>query len=214
MHAIFESVKLAMNRPISDRIAIPQKSNERSEFGIVGTDSNSGHAPSNSLHSAAALDTELCDMIRSKKKIAEGVVVGATRLDQWNMFSQNTLVRFAGLLRSSLEFNSSLTVVPWKLIGDQSVINEVLSLDASESRFDPSLISRLLCELPTWKKQTSLILLDLGRINSDVARSVAPWCDVTLVLSHSSVSLRPQDSKALRQWRNSGLTLNAAIHVA
>jgi|JI9StandDraft_1071089.scaffolds.fasta_scaffold00029_64 hypothetical protein len=203
-----------MNRPISDRIAIPHSSNnERSEFGIVGADATSAGLPSNSQASTSTLDTELCEMVRSKKKIGEGVVVGAMRLDHWNTFAQNTLVRFASLLRSSLECTSTLTVAPWKLTGDQSIINEVLSLDASEARFDPSLISKLLCELPNWKKQTSLILLDLGRINSDVARSVAPWCDVTLVLSHSSVSLRPQDSKALRQWRNCGLTLNAAVHV-
>jgi hypothetical protein len=202
-----------MTTSISDRIANVQGSlNHRSELGRSDFDdalnSPSSHGPIDSR-----LDTALCQLLYTHRKIGEATVVGTTRLDAWTQQSQATFLRFGEMLTLSLELPKSLTIVPWKIIGKVSDTS-VLSLDAQEFRLDPTLISRLLRELPIWKKQSPLILVELGRINSDLARSLTSWCDVTVVLSHGALPSRAHHLRAIRAWRQTGHPLNAAVHVA
>lgn len=202
-----------MTNSISDRIATVQGSqSRRSEFDTAPHDLTSNTA-SPRTGTASCLDLDLCQLILAQRRFGEGLVIGSTRLAPWNEQTQATFLKFGEMLSSSLGTQKSLTIIPWKVLGENSDTS-ILSLGTQESRFEPTLISRLLRELPIWKKQSSLVLVELGRLNSDLARSISSWCNVTVLLSHGALPEQTQDLRAIRTWCEAGHPMNAAVHVA
>jgi hypothetical protein len=202
-----------MAASISDRInRVHGSINQRSESlqgGESGlqSDGAAGQAGGPQLHD------ELIRLLRDYRKLGESMVVGSTRFGLWNEDSQKSFFKVAERIKSSPEYSAALAISPWKLAG-QSTPTDFLSLDAPEFRLDPTLVSRLLRELPVWKKHRPLILIDLGQINSIVSQALAPWCDATIVLSQGTLSTRNQEVRAIRAWLKAGFHLNAAVHVA
>jgi hypothetical protein len=141
------------------------------------------------------------------------MVIGLTRLNLWNKESQKSFFQFVASIKSSPEFSVALAITPWKTI-EPATPPDFLSLDAQESGLDATLVSRLLRELPIWKKHSPLVLIDLGQINSAVSQSLAPWCDATFVLSQGTLSSGNRDSRSIRAWLKAGFHLHGAIHVA
>jgi len=202
-----------MATSISDRInQVHGSINQRSE-SLVHNGSGFRLDTASSQAGGPQLHDELIRLLRDCRTLGQSMVIGSTRLGLWNEDSQKTFFKFVESIKSSPEFSNALAIVPWKIAGP-STPSDFLSLDAPESRLDPTLISRFLRELPVWKKHSPLILIDLGQINSVVSQSLAPWCDATIVLSQGTLSSRNQDLRAIRAWLKAGFHLNAAVHVA
>lgn len=196
---------------VSDRIASLNDSlTERSEQGLA-------HLSANNLDSARSsvreIDTELVELIRTNRKLGEAVIIGVTRFVPWNRETERAFQALALSLSLSLGTSSFLSVVPWKLLGQASV-TDLITLDAQESRLDPTLVSRILREIPGWKKHKSFVLLDIGRLNSEMAQLLATWCELNILLTQGSLTELSNDSRDIRKWRAEGYPLNAAIHVA
>ena len=202
-----------MATSISDRInRVHGSINQRSE-SLLGEESGLRSDGAANQAGGPQLHDELIRLLREYRKPGESMVIGLTRLSLWNNESQKSFFLFVESVKSSSEFSAALTIAPWKT-SEQSTPQNFLSFDAQESRLDPTLVSRLLRELPIWKKHSPLILIDLGQINSVVSQSLAPWCDATLVLSQGTLSSRNQDLRAIRAWLKAGFHLNGAVHVA
>lgn len=200
-----------MTSKVSDRIASLNSSlADRSEQGLEGypTD-NVGSAPSQQLDVAP----ELIELVRSHRKLGEAVIIGVTRLVPWTRESEIAFLNLTQSLISNFDTFNFLSVAPWKHLG-QSVAADLVTLDAQESRVDPTLVSRILRELPGWKKQRAFVFLDIGKLNSETAQLLASWCDLTILLTQGSLTKLANDTRDIRKWRTDGYPLNAAVHVA
>lgn len=196
---------------VSDRIASLNDSlTERSEQGLVRLSANNIDSAGCSVRE---IDTALVELIRTKRKLGEAVIIGVTRFAPWNRETEGAFQDLAQSLSLSLDRANFLSVVPWKLLG-QAVFPKLLTLNAQEVRLDPTLVSRILRDIPGWKKNKTFVLLDIGRLNSEMAQLLATWCDLTILLTQGSLTELSNESREIRKWRAEGYPLNAAIHVA
>lgn len=202
---------------ISERLAIIQ--NFQSESSKRNCDVGLDRKPSDSLFdvgpkNSSLLPSELTCLLRSHQKVAEVLVLGITRFTPWNARYEQTFFELSEKIRLSLGVVDSLFITPWALCSGLPVYHNALSLGGSEAKFDPTLISKILREFPIWKKNGALIICDMGKLNSDVAKSLSPWCDLTLLLSQDHSKVQAQELRLLKNWRKNGFPLSAAVHVA
>lgn len=194
---------------VSDRIASLNDSlTERSEQGLVRLSANNLDPAGNSVRE---IDTALIELIRTKRKLGEAVIIGVTRFVPWNRETESAFLALTQSLILNLDTASFLSVVPWKTLAQS--VPDLITLDAQEARRDPTLVSRILREIPGWKKNKTFVLLDIGRLNSEMAQLLATWCDLTILLTQGSLTELSNDSRDIRKWRAEGYPLNAAIHV-
>lgn len=170
-------------------------------------------ADSSSSWTTAEQESDLAHLIRSCRKIGETPVIGVTRLDTWTNASQESFLRFSYLIESVLQSTATIRVVPWNVASD-TVPSTLLSLGSSETKFDSTLISRMLRELQIWKKQSGLVIVELGMLNADVSSSIGPWCNSIFLLTHGKLPHPSLTGRQLSLWQQKGLPVTAAIHAA
>jgi|LakMenE01Jun11ns_1017448.scaffolds.fasta_scaffold9903868_2 hypothetical protein len=202
---------------ISERIANVHNfhSDGSTRYAEEGSNSN---PEDNSLDagwkSSGFLPSDLVRLLRSRQKVAEVLVLGITRFTPWNIRYEQSFFDMSEKIRLSLGVSNPLVITPWALCSGLPAFPNALSLGGSEAKFDPTLISKILREFPIWKKNGSLVICDMGKMNSDLAKSLSPWCDLTLLLSQENSKVQAQDLRLLKNWRKNGFPLSAAVHVA
>jgi hypothetical protein len=211
-------MEVAMASSVSERIVqiqqslspTPKTSGEslREEHAVVDA-----AADSSSSWTTVDQESDLAHLIRSCRKIGETPVIGVTRLDTWTNASQQSFLRFSYLVESALQSTSTIRVVPWN-VANETAPSTLLSLGSSETKFDSTLISRMLRELQIWKKQSGLVIVELGMLNANVSSSIGPWCNAIFLLTHGKLPQPSLTGRQLSLWRQKGLPLTAAIHAA
>jgi len=202
---------------ISKRIAMVQ--NFHSETTIRPDDAGLDSIPSNgsldvSAKNHSLLPSELIRLLRSRQKVAEAFVLGITRFTPWNIRYEESFFKLSEKIHLSLGVSNTLVISPWALGSDHPLLPNTLSLGGSEAKFDPTIISKILREFPIWKKNGSLVICDMGKMNSDLAKSLSTWCDLTILLSQENSKVQSRDLRLLKNWRKNGFPLSAAVHLA
>ena len=211
-------MEVAMASSVSERIIQIQQSLSPnltfSDGNLLAEVAVNDAATDSSITCATVVqDTELTRLIRSHRKFGETPVIGVTRLDAWTSATQKSFLQFSNVVESVLQSTATIRVVPWN-VANQAVPSALLSLGSSETKFDSTLISRMLRELQVWKKQSGLVVVELGMLNADLSRSIGPWCNAIFLLTQGKLPGASLTARQLNLWQQQGLPLTAAIHAA
>lgn len=137
--------------------------------------------------------------------------VGFVRCERWSADLEASFVYLQQLVVSGTVSKRVTAVIPWRLSTPSQL---VLSFDLVADEFDATLVSRVLREIPLWRRQSDLVFLELGLLGSPAARALAPWCNrIFLYSPEKSLPKAKMVSKMLKTWLAEGLSLNGAIQV-
>jgi len=158
--------------------------------------------------------SETVHWLKEITRSSDGVpcsTVGFVRCDRWSTDMEASFVYLQQLVITGSVSKRVTAVIPWRLSAPS---NLVLSFDLVADEFDATLVSRVLREMPLWKRQSDLVFLELGLLGSPAARALAPWCNrIYLYSPEKCLPNTKMASKMLKSWLGDSLSLNGAIQV-